>query len=728
MTVNVKALGKTAEIEIFGDIGMWDDTESVDSDEIAAGIKKSSGKDLRLVIDSFGGSVTGGMKILSAMNRHDGNLSADINVSAYSIASAIASNAPVTSMAANGMIMVHAPWAEDPRLAQGNAAQFRETADTLDSYADAIASAYARKDGPSRETVDAWLKDGKDHLFPAPEALRLGLIDSITAQSMDIAACYRPPERFSIAAAAVTNEETMSKENVADGGQALPVTPDAAAPTKETVVPTFMAQHKAATESGQQKGIRAEHSRQKAVRAQFYDQNGNFSFGDETDRGDPMLALMNDCLGDINCSETEALRRITGAFKDGYKPVPVAAGHQPGDRRAPSMREMDIPKFKAGADSSDKVRDGMVMATMSRMGRNRVDYQNPWRGHTLMDLARDCMVKAGYNPYGIANRDLASRVLNLQTTSDFPIILENTLHKLVLAGFESAPATYPQFCKIGSVGDLREWKRITPGLLSDLEEQDEGGDYRSKPIPDGEAESVSAKLIGNIIGITANVLINDDLNYIDSRARGIGMAGQRTVERKVWALLAANPTMSDGNALFSAAHGNLVDDTNAPIGDPTIDAVDQMCALLAEQTAPAAKDDPSPTVQYLDLMPYAAVAHRWRQSVLKVINSSTTDITQAPGTALATGLPFDGLFPNSNPMAGTFTNIATSVLAARVPWFMFANPDIAPIIEVVFLNGQREPTVVMEEDFNSSGLKWKVEYPHGVGAVGWRGAVMNPGE
>ena len=247
MTVNVKALGKTSEIEIYGDIGMWDDTESVDADEIVSGIKNNSGKELRLVIDSFGGSVTGGMKILSAMNRHDGGLSADINVSAYSIASAIAANAPVTTMAANGMMMVHAPWS----FAQGNAVQFRETADTLDSYADAIASAYARKDGPSRETVDAWLKDGKDHLFPAPEALRLGLIDSITAQSMDIAACYRPPERFSpTAAAAVNPEETMTIENADVGGQALPVNPAPAAPPQETAAPSFMAQHKAATESG----------------------------------------------------------------------------------------------------------------------------------------------------------------------------------------------------------------------------------------------------------------------------------------------------------------------------------------------------------------------------------------------------------------------------------------------------------------------------------------------
>lgn len=728
MTVKISAKASATEIQIYGDIGEFDDMASVDAEMIANGVKESHGRDIVMRIDSVGGSVFGGLGILSAMDSHEGKITAQIERFALSIASAIAAKADVVSIAKSGMMMIHGPHMKPPSSI--NAPKMRELAGVLDKFADAVSIAYQRKSGPAASVIDTWLKDGTDHYFTAAEAVELGLADSVVESPTDITARFALPERFRTptAHAVYMKEEVMTDQAPAAVGNAAPDTTPAAPEMAATPEVSFMAQHKAASDSGEKAGIRKENRRQKDVRAQFYDANGRFAFGDEANPGDPMMSLMSDCIDDMACSETEALRRITAAFKDGYKPIPAPPQNQQLGESSLLMRDQDIPRFRAGQDGNDKLRDGMVMATLGRMGRDKVDYGNPWRGHTLLDLARDCLAKAGINPYGMSGGQIAKRVLSMQTTSDFPIILENTLHKLVLAGFESGTPQYPKFCKIGSVGDLRDWKRITPGLLSDLEEQDEGGDYRTKPIPDGEAESVSAQMIGNLITVTANVLINDDLNYIDSRARGIGMAGGRTVERKVWQLLAANPIMSDGNALFSAAHENLVDGTNAPAGDPSIDTVDQMAALMAEQTAPTAKDDPSPTVQYLDLEPYAAAAHRWRRSVLKVINNDTTNLVQAPGTAAATGLPFDGLVPNGNPMAGTFTSIATSVMAERLPWYMFANPDVAPIIEVVFLNGQREPQVSMEEDFNSSGLKWKVEYPHGVGAIGWRGAIKNPGE
>ena len=42
-----------------------------------------------------------------------------------------------------------------------------------------------------------------------------------------------------------------------------------------------------------------------------------------------------------------------------------------------------------------------------------------------------------------------------QTTSDFPVILENTMHKLVLTGYLAQTSTWQRFCKIGSVSDFR---------------------------------------------------------------------------------------------------------------------------------------------------------------------------------------------------------------------------------------------------------------------------------
>lgn len=715
-----------AELMIYGDIGeSWWEEESNDAKTVVTRLAELDVANIDVRINSYGGAVSDGLAIFNALRRHKAEIVTHIDGVAFSIASLIAMGGSKINMAENAILMIHAPWG----MSVGNAVDMRATADMLDTFAGAMTSAYERDGGPDRSSIEDWLSDGNDHYFDAGEAAELGLVDNIT-DSIDIAASLRGANRFTLPASAGTHNKrtaSMAKEETTKGG---PESPNNSA-SAGVDVQNFAATRDRNISQGRDEGIKAENKRQTDIRAMF-DQPG---YSDQV-----FTDLRDQCLADQKCTTDNARAALIDAIGQGYAPLaPVEAQaqaqmptsiqpimpvstkqHREGVSRAPFH-------ISPGADQQDKIRSAMVSATVGRMGIEKQDQQNPWRGHSLLALARDCLAAAGHNPFGMSDKDIAFRVLSLQTTSDFPVVLEDTMHKLVLNGFMSQPGAWRQFCKVGSVSDLRDWKRITPGLLSDLTTQDEHGSYRAKPIPDGEAEPIAAELVGNIIGVTANVLINDDLNYIETRARGVGAAGERTIDRKVWKLLEANPVMSDGTALFHADHDNLADGTIVPNGDPSIDIVDQMAAALAEQKAPAAKDDPDPTDQYLDLLPFAAVAHRWRRSVLQVINTSTVDIVQAPGTASGSGLPFDGIFPNANPMAGTFSQIATSVMAERLPWYIFADPMVAPVIEVVFLNGQQDPQVTMEQDFNTSGLKWKVELPHGVGAIGFRGAMKNAG-
>jgi hypothetical protein len=60
-------------------------------------------------------------------------------------------------------------------------------------------------------------------------------------------------------------------------------------------------------------------------------------------------------------------------------------------------------------------------------------------------------------------------------------------------------------------------------------------------------------------------------------------------------------------------------------------------------------------------------------------------------------------------------------------WYTFADPNVAPVIEVVFLDGQREPILMQEDEFSTGGLAWRIELPFGVGAIDYRGGYYNPG-
>jgi hypothetical protein len=60
-------------------------------------------------------------------------------------------------------------------------------------------------------------------------------------------------------------------------------------------------------------------------------------------------------------------------------------------------------------------------------------------------------------------------------------------------------------------------------------------------------------------------------------------------------------------------------------------------------------------------------------------------------------------------------------------WYLLANPTDAPVIEVVFLDGNQNPRIQQEESFRTKGLSWSVELPFGVGIVDYRGIYWNDG-
>jgi hypothetical protein len=294
-----------------------------------------------------------------------------------------------------------------------------------------------------------------------------------------------------------------------------------------------------------------------------------------------------------------------------------------------------------------------------------------------------------------------------QTSSDFPVLLEDAMHKLVLMGFQAVPITYDRFCKIGDVSDFRLWGRIVPGLIGNLDGVNEAGEYRDKVIPDGVKNSIQATRKGNIISITPEVLVNDDTGAITDMARGIGAAGPRTIERSVYALIAANPTLSDGYALFSTEHANQV-----ALGSgaaPTVALLDAARAAMAIQTAPG--ED----AEYLDIRPATALVPTGMDGTMKVLVGAEYD----PDTANKLQRP--------NIARGIVQNIVSSPRLDAYGWYVFADPQVAPVIEVVFLNGQREPRLIQEEAFRTGGLSWRVEMPFGVGAIDYRGAFKNAG-
>lgn len=672
----------SAEISIYGDIGesWWGDT--VTAKQFVKDIAALEVDQLTVRINSYGGSVSDGIAIFNALKRHKASITTAIDGVAVSIASMIAMAGDTVEMADNALMMIHAPWT----YAGGNAVDMRKAADVLDKYAAAMSSSYANKTGKSTEDVMAWLTDGEDHWFTANEAQNEGLIDTIV-NALPVAARFNL-SRFKTmpAAAGIFNQPPVKEPTMPDNTATQPAaTAPQPATSSHPAIPTPVAAQPSADDIKAQV-LAAENQRRADIRAKFK------PFAHLPGMAD----IMAQCLDDSAISVMAAVDKIHHKLGEGMEPT---AGQH-------------VTRVETGETEVEKFARGVGQAIMARCGKEKHDPQNEFRNFKLEDVARACLEKSGRNVKGMDRISLAKAALSMrpsasgygQTTSDFPILLENVMHRQVLTAYNATPDSWSQFCTVGSVSDFREWQRLRVGSIADIEDVNEAGEYKNRVIPDAAKEGITAKRRGNIIGITPEVIINDDIGYIASLTTNLGRAAKRTIENKVFALLASNPTMKDGIALFHANHKNLAGSGAIP----SVDSLETARIAMASQTDIGGNE-------YLDIRPAVWLGGLGKGGDVRVIVGAQYD----PDTANKLQKP--------NKVNGIVQNIVDTPRISGTEWYLFADPAVAPVIEVVFLDGQSEPILAMEEVFNTGGVNYRVELPFGVGAIGYEGAYKNPG-
>lgn len=700
-----------AEIYIYGDIGesWWEETVSA-----ASFVRELGTLDVEAItvrINSIGGSVSDGLAIFNAMRRHKATITTEVDGVAFSIASLIAMGGDRVHMASNAMLMIHAPWT----YAAGNSAEFRELADQLDTWAAAMSTSYAARTG-DQPAMLALVTDGKDHYYTAEEALAAKFIDAVTdampvaasaardlplnryrslPASLQASAVSAAPAASSAADAAPSADEDPMKIRktallmaalgalgvAAGGGNPAPADPGAANPAPGAAAGAGAATVDAAARDAV---LAADRTRRETIRANFQ----------------PLLAhagaeaLMRRCEDDTSCTPEAAGQRLLAHL--GASATPIAGN------------------ITGVVDEADKQRGAMTEALLARanvvlaVGQApvRADTSNPFRGRKLLALAEACLIRAGIRTDGMDQRTIVATAFT-QSGSDFPILLENTMHKALQAAYAVQPDTWTLFCARGTVSDFRAHSRYRVGSLSNLDSKNELGEYKNKTIPDGEKGSITAGTKGNIINVSREAVINDDLGAFVGLAQSLGRAAKRTVEADVYATLALNsglgPVLSDGQTLFHASHSNI-----ASAAAPTVTSFDAAKVLMASQKDVGGND-------FLDLNPAIWLGPKSLEGTAKVINNSEFD----PDAA--------NKLQRVNMARGVVQTIVGTPRLSSAPWYFFADPNVAPVLEVAFLDGVSDPFLEMETAFSTDGARWKVRMDYGVAGVDFRGAVRNAG-
>ncbi len=707
------------EVLLYEQIGQtfWGDgmTARAFREELA----KHEGREILLRVNSAGGSVYDGIAMYHALVEHDGEVTAVVDGIAASMASLILMAAEHITVKQGAQVMVHMPWT----IALGDAEELRQEAAILEQLGDGMAEIYAARTGRKLDDVkglmaaETWMS--ADSAVEEKFADEVGLPyapgeDDEEEERQKAALTKWDVRMFARAPAGVYGTKRLEFKRMAPK-KALALLRGLQLASASTTDEEF-----AMTEEEKQKAAKAaeEAKKQAAAAAAAAPQlpEGTVSIEAETKRkaeiravfkpfGETHAELLGKCVEDMQCSAERARGKLLEAL--GVAAQPIAVGSA----------------VNAGEDASDKRMTAMVQATLQRTGMTKdpdtkqsitFDGANPYRGLSLREVARACLRNAGRNPDGMSALEVARAVLvrrvgaGGQSTSDFPVFLENTLHKLVLEGFKAITPACQAFCKIGSVTDFREWRRIVPGMIANLEVVNEAGEYKNKPLPDGEKESIAAQRRGNIIEVTPETLVNDDLGAIADIARGLGMAGPRTIDRAVFALLALNANLGPvlvktGQTLIHANHGN----TNT--GAPAVAVLASMAEKMQLQKFPGTDQE------LMDISPSVAVARPVVGGEIDVVVNSQYD----PDS--------NNKLQRANKVRGL---VSTIVKTARMPatiFYVFADPNLAPVIEVVFLDGQQQVRVVQEENFRTAGLAWRGELNAGVGAIDFRGVQFSTG-
>lgn len=687
----IRAQAGRSELMIYGDIGEnWWAEESNDAKTVVKKIAKLSGPvDVR--INSYGGVVADALAIYNALRRHKGDVTTNIDGIAYSAASLIAMAGQNINMAANAMMMIHAPWA----IAVGNANDMRLSADVLEKFADAMVSSYSRDGKVDADLASDWLKDGEDHYFSADEAADAGLVDGIT-DSIDIAAALRGVERYQTPHAGThPTEDVMSDIKEQPGGDTI-AQPD-----------QFVANHKTVVAKSKAQGATGERKRIREIQDLFK--------GYADDPASEAAALMEACIDDAACTMERAQGRLIELMRgETAEPIPAAASAA--DHTFTPRRE----RAAAGPDTSDKFLEGATKALLIRSGMEKdqkviaAERSSEYLSMTMVELAKHSLRMSGQPVHG-NQEDVLRRVLMAgpgQGTDHFPAILENIANKAVMDGFLSAEESWASWTIPGTLNDYRTASRVNKSLFDKLDKMEEYEAFKSGRFADVK-QSITGFLHGKSFSLTLQALVNDDLGILSEDARAWGEAGNVTIGDAVFTALTVagsggfGQTMDeDSQILFHADHSNYI--ASGSGGAPA------QATIQAGRTAMMTQTDPNSRI-VASAPRYLIHGTTLTMAVFSLLNSQS----------YITGV--DGTIGERNPVASlglagveeyrmdAFVSTAWILAAAR------------RTVEVSFVGGQRTPRVDRMPSGEIPGVTWQISIPFGVAALDFRTLYFNHG-
>jgi len=296
------------------------------------------------------------------------------------------------------------------------------------------------------------------------------------------------------------------------------------------------------------------------------------------------------------------------------------------------------------------------------------------------------------------------REANEVTTSVMASVVLNSMTRRLVRDYQGQPQDWRRFCSVRPIRDFKTQDRIRLFDFSSLSTVAENAAYTNLPWDDARETYTPAKR-GNLVVVTREMIVNDDLDAVRRIPTKLAIAAGVTINEFVAGLFTANagagPALSDGF--------NVFDNTNhANAGTAALSSASLQAALVAmlKQTSSASKRlglRPRFLLVPPDLLFTALVLV---QSPL-VPGSNNNDVNVLRGALEVIAIP-----------AFTDTN----------NWYLLTDPAQVETIEIGFVGGQETPQLFVQDGptegavFTNDAITYKIRWEFGGGWVDYRGA------
>jgi hypothetical protein len=325
---------------------------------------------------------------------------------------------------------------------------------------------------------------------------------------------------------------------------------------------------------------------------------------------------------------------------------------------------------------------------------------NGYRGN----YSQDVTIEAQRAAFGMIapNRLQASGFSNLSIATT----LSNVANKFLMRGWNSVDMTPTRIARIRNV---RDFKQITTVSLT--------GDLIFKQVgPTGEithgtlGETVytnQANTYARMLAITRTDIINDDLGALTDVPFKLGRGAGLKLNDVFWTIFLG----AEAAGFFSVAHNNL----NTAAGDVNATNLSTAETMFLNQTDP--DGFPVGLEAKIILVPTALKANAYT-----MMTSERMIVSGSTGVLGDRNIWMDRFTVESSPYMSNPVYTGNSANA----WYMLADPNTLPVVEIAALNGRIEPTVQSADaEFNVLGIQMRGYADIGVAMQEYRGGVKS---